>query len=574
MIRTHKHILRKVIAALAASTMLFAICACGSSAQNASPSAKSEVNHGNVIIFTPSDGLNLSRKTPLSTWDNLVPEIVKSLKKRGFSSNAITTKSSNSLYNQSQDIQDYVVNTITSLNSNNSAKSLKSKNAKTNVKNLQNSVKKQLSKTTIVVAPWSNKNGHNNYGDYVTQPDSNTNQSNDDLNNQEEAENRLSNALELAKKAGMHVIMLSRLSNGFKPDILFNLSSAQRIGEIQAHTLVQKLALNQASKDNPKSVEVLLPCHNQKQNVHFHIGINKRGINSEDSSYKTPDFDDEFSRLAFEGIWKVLKPYYESGLMFSPSGKLNKNSTENDWKNVAIDADNSDSVKAELEFRLIEKNSNQATSTKHVDGIIALEDQVVMQAENALEELGYKGSSADINPSFTLPDIIGNFIGKRNLSKKKVPAPSNSKNNNSSNQKTGKSGKNNKNNKDNQDSSQNNSQNSQSESANSVVNDSKWPIITGYGAYKDALPNLVNGKQWMTSIENIQKISVDVAEQCNSLNTSGKITQLEDVTIFVNNNGPQKDVPVATETILAVSATNLKALLIDPGYVTLADAGL
>ena len=332
MIRTHKHILRKVIAALAASTMLFAICACGSSVQNASPSAKSEVNRGNVIIFTPSDGLNLSRKTPLSTWDNLVPEIVKSLKKRGFSSNAITTKSSNSLYNQSQDIQDYVVNTITSLNSNNSAKSLKSKNAKTNVKNLQNSVKKQLSKTTIVVAPWSNKNGHNNYGDYVTQPDSNTNQSNDDLKNQEEAENRLSNALELAKKAGMHVVMLSRLSNGFKPDILFDLSSAQRIGEIQAYTLVQKLALNQASKDNPKSVEVLLPCHNQKQNVHFHIGINKRGINSEDSSYKTPDFDDEFSRLAFEGIWKVLKPYYESGLMFSPSGKLNKNSTENDWK--------------------------------------------------------------------------------------------------------------------------------------------------------------------------------------------------------------------------------------------------
>ena len=78
----------------------------------------------------------------------------------------------------------------------------------------------------------------------------------------------------------------------------------------------------------------------------------------------------------------------------------------------------------------------------------------------------------------------------------------------------------------------------------------------------------------MTSIENIQKISVDVAEQCNSLNTSGKITQLEDVTIFVNNNGPQKDVPVATEAILAISATNLKALLIDPGYVTLADAGL
>lgn len=572
MIRTHKHILRKTIAVIAASTMLLAICACGSSAQNASPSAKAQVNHGNVIVFTPSDGLNLSRKTPLSTWDNLVPEIVKSLKKQGFSSNAITTKSSNSLYNQSQDIQDYVVNTITSLNPKSNAKNTKSKSAKTNVKNLQDSAKKQLSKTTIVVAPWTNKNGHNNYGDYVTQPDSNSDQlDEDDLKNQEEAENRLSSALELAKKAGMHVVMLSRLSKGFKPDILFNLSSAQRIGEIQAYTLVQKLALNQASKDNPKSVEVLLPCHNQKQNVHFHVGINKRTINSEDSLYKTPDFDDEFSKLAFEGIWKVLKPYFESGLMFSPSGKLNKNSTENDWKNVAIDADNSDSVKAELEFRLIEKNSSKATPTKHVDGIIALEDQVAMQTESALEELGYKGSSADINPSFTLPDIIGNFIEKRNLSKKRVPLPSSVKNNKLKKQKANKKSNKNKNTQDND---QNTNQDSQSEYANTIVNDSKWPIITGYGAYKDALPNLVNGKQWMTSIENIQKISSDVAKQCNSLNTTGKITQLEDVTIFVNNSDSQKGVPVASEAILAISATNLKALLIDPGYVTLADAGL
>ena len=78
----------------------------------------------------------------------------------------------------------------------------------------------------------------------------------------------------------------------------------------------------------------------------------------------------------------------------------------------------------------------------------------------------------------------------------------------------------------------------------------------------------------MTSIENIQKISSDVAKQCNSLNTTGKITQLEDVTIFVNNSDSQKGVPVASEAILAISATNLKALLIDPGYVTLADAGL
>lgn len=41
-------------------------------------------------------------------------------------------------------------------------------------------------------------------------------------------------------------------------------------------------------------------------------------------------------------------------------------------------------------------------------------------------------------------------------------------------------------------------------------------------------------------------------------------------TIVINN----KQIALYTENILAVSATNLKARLIDPGYVSLADAGL
>lgn len=573
MVRVWKHFLSKAIAAITVfSMMLFAVCACGTTTQNtASNSIKTRVNHGSVIIFTPSDGLNLSRKTPLSTWDNLVPEIIKSLKKQGFSENSITTKSSSSLYDQSQDIQDYVVSMITSLKTKNSSKN---KNKKTSIRDIHSSVKKQLSNTTIVVAPWSNKNGNNNYGDYVTQPTTPKEQlKEEDLKSQEEAENRLTSSLNLAKKAGMHVVMLSRLTRDFKPDALFKLSSAQSIGEIQAYTLVQKLALNQASKDNPKSVEVLLPCHNQKQDVHVHVGVNTHGnSDSDNSSSKLQEFDDEFARLAFAGIWKILKPYFASGLMISPSGKLSKDSTENDWENAAFDADNSDSVKAELNSRLVIKNDNGTTSTKHVDGIIALDDQIVMQVEKALEDLGYKGSSADINPSFTLPDIIGSFIGKRNLTKKKVPTPASTAKNNES-QKSGtknndlNSSESNKENKNTEDSEL-------KDSANELLNDSKWPVITGYGAYKDALPNLVNGKQWMTSIENIQKISTDVAQECSSLNVNGKLSQLEDISIFVNNSGSEKDIPVITEPILAVSATNLKALLIDPGYVTLADAGL
>ncbi|MDP0699511.1 hypothetical protein, partial [Klebsiella pneumoniae] len=57
--------------------------------------------------------------------------------------------------------------------------------------------------------------------------------------------------------------MLSKSINGFDPDVIFNLSTASRIGELQAKTLVQKLALDRATSDDPKYIEVLLPCHNR-----------------------------------------------------------------------------------------------------------------------------------------------------------------------------------------------------------------------------------------------------------------------------------------------------------------------
>lgn len=612
MICLRKRTWHRPLALLAAlATMLLAVSSCGTPAQTTTtPTKLPQKNHGNVVIFTPSDGLALTRHKPLSTWDRLVPELVKGLKNKGFNDTAIVTKTSSSLAEQSQDVQDYVVNLLTPLQH-----AGKNRKATKHSDDANTKLRKQLSKTTLVIAPWSNKNGNNNYGDYATlpaaleqtpspnvtsqdkqgddaHPQQNDKQSHKDLaqksadqsedkqtqdqenhkrmdsfsneantagdqsaKNALRAEKRLATSLQLAKKAGVHVIMIARTVPGFQPDVLFHLSDAKSIGETQAATLVQKLALDRATQDNPRYIEVLLPCHNQKNiNAHASTQTNKNtesnGNHTESTNEDNPlGLDDEFAKEAFSGIWKVLRPYFASGTLLSSSGTLHTNSTENDWMNVAFDADDPEAVKKELTNRITANDHQFTPSLRHVDGIIAMDDQIALQTAKTLSDLGYEGSAADINPSFTLPDVIGNFIGKRNLTKRPVPAPKNSPNH-----------------KENQE---------QADTEAAKKDDSQlkqWPAITGYGAYKNIMPNIVNGKQWMTTIENQAKISQDIVATCDSLNTTGKLSR--SIATTPTNLGNGVSVPTIYEQLLAVSATNLKARLIDPGYISLADAGL
>lgn len=628
MICLRKRTWHRPLALLAAlATMILAVSSCGTPAQTTTtPTKLPQKNHGNVVIFTPSDGLALTRHKPLSTWDRLVPELVKGLKNKGFNDTAIVTKTSSSLAEQSQDVQDYVVNLLTPLQH-----AGKNRKATKHSDDANTKLRKQLSKTTLVIAPWSNKNGNNNYGDYATlptaleniqthrkqseknysneqtpspnvtsqdtqgddtHPQQNDKQSHKDLaqksadqsedkqtqdqenhkrmdsfsneansagdqsaKNALRAEKRLATSLQLAKKAGVHVIMIARTVPGFQPDVLFHLSDAKSIGETQAATLVQKLALDRATQDNPRYIEVLLPCHNQKNiNAHASTQTNKNtesnGNHTESTNEDNPlGLDDEFAKEAFSGIWKVLRPYFASGTLLSSSGTLHTNSTENDWMNVAFDADDPEAVKKELTNRITANDHQFTPSLRHVDGIIAMDDQIALQTAKTLSDLGYEGSAADINPSFTLPDVIGNFIGKRNLNKRPVPAPKNSPNH-----------------KENQE---------QADAEAAKKDDSQlkqWPAITGYGAYKNIMPNIVNGKQWMTTIENQAKISQDIVATCDSLNTTGKLSR--SIATTPTNLGNGVSVPTIYEQLLAVSATNLKARLIDPGYISLADAGL
>ena len=45
------------------------------------------------------------------------------------------------------------------------------------------------------------------------------------------------------------------------------------------------------------------------------------------------------------------------------------------------------------------------------------------------------------------------------------------------------------------------------------------------GSYISSMPNIVNGKQWMTAMENRKALADDIAQTCVRLNTSGKLSK-------------------------------------------------
>ncbi len=383
-------------------------------------------------------------------------------------------------------------------------------------------------RTTLVVAPVAQTvDSDRQYGDYASHAISwDSDSSDEDEQAYAQAAERLVSALQLAQNEGMEVVLVSNTFAGYTPDVYVPMITAEQIGELQAQKLVEKLKLDTTSSDNPKYLEVLLPYDMDEEN----------------------DTDPNFAQSVFKGIWKVLGPYFQKGKAVSPSGTLTSSSVETDWKNVAFDADDAENIKKTLAERLgMDKDQSRHT---RIDGIISCNDYVAGYVTDALESLGYTGSAADINPSITISGIVDSIAGKKDLKKKSVPDPIKAPQS--------------------QDAEKGSSDTGASDDTLEEQN-AQWPIVTGYGAYVSSLPNIVDGSQWMTALENRKTLAEDIAQVCVRLNTSREVSEMDFMTTS-DINGIQ--VPTVYEDALAVSASNLKKALIEPGYVSLADAGL
>ena len=532
MTRMNKHVIaHRCLALVSAVAILFGTFACEPSPTVTKTASPTPSNLGSVAIFTPSDGITISQHTPMNKWAKLVPELKNSLEEQGINDADITTSSSNDLADQSQAIQDYVVDTVTSGNEQQS----------TGTSNQRN-----LGRNTIVVAP-VNPDGDatRQYGDYVNGTLS-SKSSSDKTTTGGDADNassnadvtRLAAALHLAKDEGMHVIVISNSVDGFTPDAFVSMSSAEQIGRIQAQELVSKLALAKAGEKNPKSIEVLLPYTPSQDDDSNDDASAESAISTDDAS---------FLAEAFAGIWSILGPYYRSGAVISPSGKLGESSTSKSWRKVAVpvgqsaSSDAKDALAARLPY---DDNTKSPTA---INGIIAMNDLVANGVTDELSTLGYQGSSADINPTISILGIVNNITGKFDITKSTVPDPSEKPS--SGNASTGVP--------------------DDSDSVKEL--NSQWPIVTGFGAYVDVMPQIVDGKQWMTALENRKSLASDIAGLCITLNQGksvAKLAHMDSTTV----DGTK--VATLSEPLLTVSASNLKDSLIDPGYVTLAQAGL
>ena len=527
--------LSSLLALLAGLAMVASAAACGGPASGSgqqSPSAPQSQGTtaaadvpGRVAIFTPSDGITLSQHTPINKWAALVPELKSALAKEHLSDKHIDTYTSGNLEDQSKELQDYLVNRLS-----------------------ERKTGKASEPTTLVVAPMTSPDSiTRQYGDYISKSLV--------ADSKDKARARLVSSLRLASGAGMHVVLLANQVPGIQPDLFVQLSDARAIGQMQADKLASKLELDKASKDNPCRIEILLPNRTTDASSD-ESPADKGGEAGQAERNQQEDQDEQhsFPAQAFAGIWQVLGPYFKDGRAVSPSGLLKADSTEKDWQAIAFDPGKDASATGkELATRLA-MNDGAKTHTE-VDGILAMNDFIVSGVVSELGDLGYRGSSADVNPEISISGIVGSMVGRQDLHRKRVPKPAQSP---TAQNPTG---------------SQADPSQGTGRTQDSTPSDdhAAWPIISGYGAYVDNIPQIVDGRQWMTGLEDRLGLAADIAKACVGLNSQGKVPAMDTIQT-VNQDG--KQLRRLSRPLVAVSASNLKAALIDTGYIKPADAGL
>lgn len=160
-------------------------------------------------------------------------------------------------------------------------------------------------------------------------------------------------AAEAAQSNGAKVIAYDRLimnTDAVDYYATFNLSE---VGKLQAEYIEQKLGLKDGEK-GPFNVELM-------------------------SGSPT----DNNARFFFEGAWDVLGPYFESGVLKSPSGKVP--SSVDDWQSIGIQNWDRQQAQSEMENRI---NSFYNDGTK-LDAVLSPNDALAMGTANAVEAAGW-----------------------------------------------------------------------------------------------------------------------------------------------------------------------------------------
>ncbi|WP_425954929.1 multiple monosaccharide ABC transporter substrate-binding protein [Xylanimonas sp. McL0601] len=178
--------------------------------------------------------------------------------------------------------------------------------------------------------------------------------------------------LQTAADEGVKVIAYDRLINGTENVDYYATFDNELVGTLQGQFIEEKLGLKDGQK-GPFNIEMFAGSP-----------------------------DDNNAKFFFKGAYDVLKPYLDSGVLVSPSGKVPAD--VDGWTNVGIQGWKTDSAQAEMETRL---NTFYKGGTK-VDVVLSPNDSLALGIEQALEGSGYA-------PGAEWPIITGQDGDKANV---------------------------------------------------------------------------------------------------------------------------------------------------------------
>lgn len=160
-------------------------------------------------------------------------------------------------------------------------------------------------------------------------------------------------AVEQAKSNGATVIAYDRLIMNTDAVDYYATFSLTDVGRMQGEYIEKKLGLKDGAK-GPFNVELMAGSPT-----------------------------DNNARYYFEGAWKVLEPYFKSGVLQSKSGKVPGSLDE--WQSIGIDNWDRQKAQNEMENRI---NSFYNDGTK-LDAVLAQNDAEAMGTVNAVEGAGW-----------------------------------------------------------------------------------------------------------------------------------------------------------------------------------------
>jgi putative multiple sugar transport system substrate-binding protein len=129
-------------------------------------------------------------------------------------------------------------------------------------------------------------------------------------------------AVEKARDAGIKVIAYDRLIMNTPAVDYYVTFQLEKVGVLEANYIIEKLGLDKGEK-GPFNIELF-----------------------------TGSADDNNAKFFFKGAWELLQPYFAEGVLVSPSGRVTKDFTLEQWADIAIDSWKMENAQKEMESRL------------------------------------------------------------------------------------------------------------------------------------------------------------------------------------------------------------------------------